>query len=124
MIISIHTFLTEGDFVQSLKKSHRRAFQSTPSLRKVTTLNLQGSENIFISIHTFLTEGDTLISCELLEYQFISIHTFLTEGDKRPDWYSPTLRISIHTFLTEGDLPILLNQHQSLYFNPHLPYGR
>ena len=35
-IISIHTFLAEGDITNSFSKIHMKTFQSTPSLRKAT----------------------------------------------------------------------------------------
>ena len=57
--ISIHTFLTEGDLPALSKASDELLFQSTPSLRKVTTIKLITSGSIQISIHTFLTEGDS-----------------------------------------------------------------
>ena len=40
-------------------------FQSTPSLRKVTTLKLSACLEILISIHTFLAEGDP-DKCQIL----------------------------------------------------------
>ena len=82
-IISIHTFLTEGD--RKIKGIKRR---------------------VRISIHTFLTEGDLggrrhhpingdfnphlpygrwhQKAEEFRKYIIISIHTFLTEGDEHP----------------------------------------
>ena len=78
-------------------------FQSTPSLRKVTSINSSKKIVLTISIHTFLAEGDLhqylmpAISC-------ISIHTFLAEGDDGAEKTTPLLgTISIHTFLAEGD---------------------
>ena len=44
-------------------------FQSTPSLRKVTTVT---------KIAPFMST--------------ISIHTFLTEGDVKPDWFGKDIR--------------------------------
>ena len=144
-IISIHTFLAEGD------------------------LRLVCSSNKFsISIHTFLTEGD-VVSVRCAGAMVISIHTFLTEGDAiLPSWpdkhihFNPHLpcrrwqqqqltmcmiflfqstpslqkvteagcrcgelyRISIHTFLAEGDLSSISCFRIPSYFNPHLPRGR
>ena len=60
--ISIHTFLTEGDVIYLLMWNHFWKFQSTPSLRKVTTVTCFWLTNVnHISIHTFLTEGDALL---------------------------------------------------------------
>ena len=55
-------------------------FQSTPSLRKVTEVLQEKGIELIISIHTFLAEGDTgyLITANVT---YISIHTFLAEGD-------------------------------------------
>ena len=59
IIISIHTFLAEGDFSMSSGTSRYIAFQSTPSLRKATLKWKPHSFWRIISIHTFLAEGDT-----------------------------------------------------------------
>ena len=78
--ISIHTFLTEGEYVLGLTEQdimnfnphlpHRRwhifsytsfflrRFQSAPSSQKVTASPLWRPEAAGISIRTFLTEGD------------------------------------------------------------------
>ena len=80
LIISIHTFLAEGD-------------------NKLSTAACTDC----ISIHTFLAEGDL----QRLLYQIfildISIHTFLAEGDLIPSVFFCIRGISIHTFLAEGD---------------------
>ena len=55
-------------------------FQSTPSLRKVTTP-----------------------LADICNCRRISIHTFLAEGDEDQYRICKRLRISIHTFLAEGD---------------------
>ena len=57
-MISIHTFLTEGDECNVAVTSCNTEFQSTPSLRKVTLSWALESMLTVISIHTFLTEGD------------------------------------------------------------------
>ena len=59
LIISIHTFLAEGDIITTPLSSTCTGFQSTPSLRKVTTLCRYPGGSIIISIHTFLAEGDS-----------------------------------------------------------------
>ena len=56
-VISIHTFLAEGD----------KGYDNIPTSSK-------------ISIHTFLAEGDQIVICTL-KGRLISIHTFLAEGD-------------------------------------------
>ena len=58
LIISIHTFLTEGDPSQPSADKSSDKFQSTPSLRKVTDMMSKHAFGKKISIHTFLTEGD------------------------------------------------------------------
>ena len=78
-------------------------FQSTPSLRKVT------SYYIYVAIHQahfnpHLPCGRWLGSCcRGLTQSWISIHTFLAEGDKRRHGENHARTISIHTFLAEGD---------------------
>ena len=58
-VISIHTFLAEGD-----PRSHPRP-----------------SPSLCISIHTFLAEGDGALDFMDEFHVPISIHTFLAEGD-------------------------------------------
>ena len=57
-IISIHTFLAEGDETNYVAAKKVGLFQSTPSSRKVTMEIISCFENLCISIHTFLAEGD------------------------------------------------------------------
>ena len=103
-VISIHTFLAEGDDEDYFEPSEFDEFQSTPSLRKVTSSVLLMERHVQISIHTFLAEGDNTFPVHQAD-QEISIHTFLAEGDVE---HSPHLwmldDISIHTFLAEGDV--------------------
>ena len=101
-------------------------FQSTPSLRKVTTPLADICNCRRISIHTFLAEGDEdqYRICKRLR---ISIHTFLAEGDTVSEntGYVITSRvISIHTFLAEGDWRRWRRYGSAKDFNPHLPCGR
>ena len=77
------------------------AFQSTPSLRKATCREQENNSDRAISIHTFLAEGDAGEAVSLRN-SHISIHTFLAEGDK--DWGA--------------------KEEDEEYFNPHLPCGR
>ena len=128
-MISIHTFLAEGDCVCSCVCSCTALFQSTPSSRKVTNTYRYKSTEWLISIHTFLAEGDKKTVCNSYP-RFISIHTFLAEGDSLKislccpqqqfqstpssrkvtfnGYYSDfKITISIHTFLAEGDENIL-----------------
>ena len=99
--ISIHTFLAEGDTLSRFSPLMSVAFQSTPSLRKVT-------ENT----------GYVITS------RVISIHTFLAEGDVCSRSDRPIFPISIHTFLAEGDGGLAGKGNWVNYFNPHLPCGR
>ena len=121
--ISIHTFLAEGDRWEQPRKNSRSyfnphlpygrwhqcifmwrchtKFQSTPSLRKVTTDTGEAAGEIKISIHTFLTEGDSA-PCST-----ISLKTYFNPHLPYGRW--PKLRA--------------LRPDQS-DFNPHLPYGR
>ena len=122
-IISIHTFLAEGDFdPSSPSKPYAHfnphlpcgrwlltgafggimlKFQSTPSLRKVTQDYKDITGYTDISIHTFLAEGDCC-GLQVMQAEEISIHTFLAEGDQYNLFLSSYLK----------------------YFNPHLPCGR
>ena len=123
------------------------AFQSTPSLRKVTYLPLfKGEQQDYISIHTFLAEGDHTQSKSKLTVrnfnphlpcgrwpfalgilpssEVISIHTFLAEGDMVKEDFQALETISIHTFLAEGDKKSILFILSTYNFNPHLPCGR
>ena len=99
--ISIHTFLAEGDTLSRFSPLMSVAFQSTPSLRKVTEVLQEKGIELIISIHTFLAEGDPVNVFHVL-----------------------FLLISIHTFLAEGDLDQPETKACYCYFNPHLPCGR
>ena len=99
------------------------AFQSTPSLRKATCREQENNSDRAISIHTFLAEGDAGEAVSLRN-SHISIHTFLAEGDK--DWgakeedeeyFNPHLPCGRR-------LPPVLSSLHTAYFNPHLPCGR
>ena len=57
-MISIHTFLAEGDADLRRLAEIDLLFQSTPSSRKVTKTAIKKSQIQNISIHTFLAEGD------------------------------------------------------------------
>ena len=57
-LISIHTFLAEGDKSHMRELSQGQIFQSTPSLRKATIADVLCNNPRIISIHTFLAEGD------------------------------------------------------------------
>ena len=145
-VISIHTFLAEGDdillnrstgllnFNPHLPCGRRRywfdgagmmvRFQSTPSLRKaterITTMRLQ----LVISIHTFLAEGDrTHGLCYQLTYQYQSTPTLRKATNSVP-CFIPVTIITIHTFLAEGDANLTAYRMEQLDFNPHLPCGR
>ena len=108
VVISIHTFLAEGD-------------------GKTDVSNCKN----FISIHTFLAEGDEIVP-RMFHHWLISIHTFLAEGDGHSCFQcfeialfqsTPSSRkvtqcvlivpvvihISIHTFLAEGDCKNIYN---------------
>ena len=76
-------------------------FQSTPSLRKATSLATNIWPDFGISIHTFLAEGDSS-GGKCRRRNYISIHTFLAEGDS----------CKKEQFLRGEN------------FNPHLPCGR
>ena len=102
-MISIHTFLAEGDKDLIGKDFADGRFQSTPSSRKVTVNAMYTAANYDISIHTFLAEGDRLNALFKDDPNYISIHTFLAEGD----CFSKINK----TFF----------EH---HFNPHLPRGR
>ena len=62
-LISIHTFLAEGDSAVASASTLPLAFQSTPSSRKVTDTQSNIGAEVIISIHTFLAEGD--LNCSI-----------------------------------------------------------
>ena len=101
-IISIHTFLAEGDPLTSTSYVRRDIFQSTPSLRKVT-LRLLRRQQILTVFQS--TPSLRKVTCE-------------------SDVKSENRYISIHTFLAEGDHARRAKQVELTYFNPHLPCGR
>ena len=123
-LISIHIFLAEGDEkadgaiyrvaknfnphfpcgrwqMRAAKEEQPIVFQSTPSLRKVTSMHFYVAMPYKISIHTFLTEGDDRYG----------------RSSRRDQNFNP--------HLPYGRWPKLraLRPDQS-DFNPHLPYGR
>ena len=125
IVISIHTFLAEGDDIES--------WDNQGWIISIHTFLAEGDMefalmdvSVGISIHTFLAEGDRSILYTMHQtkpfqstpslrkvthalpppfyFICISIHTFLAEGDGRPACKSDrTDIISIHTFLAEGD---------------------
>ena len=61
-------------------------FQSTPSTRRVTAIDIQPIIEEIISIHTLHTEGDEM-TLNTYTHTDISIHTLHTEGDILGDEY-------------------------------------
>ena len=55
-------------------------FQSTPSVKRVTTCWRGGNVCDYISIHTLCEEGD-ILNILLKKDEIISIHTLCEEGD-------------------------------------------
>ena len=115
-------------------------FQSTPSLRKVTS-----SLSVFMPVETYfnphlpcgrwqsklvLQYGSTefqstpslrkvtILTSFLLLTIVISIHTFLAEGDMRPVRLASRFQISIHTFLAEGDFCCRLWKKRKCFKTP------
>ena len=80
-LISIHTFLAEGDY--ALRSSPKNLLNFNP--------HLPCGRRLFWIIPVLFTS-------------FISIHTFLAEGDIRVVFQQNRIIISIHTFLAEGDV--------------------
>ena len=102
-LISIHTFLAEGDCIQYQIQSLISKFQSTPSLRKVTPhlpylMYSQADFNPHLPCGRWRKLDYRIVSAIP-----ISIHTFLAEGDFKVYKNDALLKISIHTFLAEGD---------------------
>ena len=103
-LISIHSLHTEGDTVSRLtdwQKLHfnplpphggrrfhdvllifRRLFQSTPSTRRETSIEIFGNLPDHISIHSLHTEGDYDAVTQRVLCS-ISIHSLHTEGDRK-----------------------------------------
>ena len=123
-IISIHTFLAEGD--------GRPLYEYF--------------NNDIISIHTFLAEGDVVCKRAWRETENFNPHlpcgrwrcvisvcnlwSYFNPHLPCGRWHVPllsthvALSISIHTFLAEGDWTQPLIIIGETYFNPHLPCGR
>ena len=85
-----------------VKTCYFRQFQSTPSLRKVTQRKDKKTDISFISIHTFLAEGDVYCLWCWLSVSYFNPH--LPCGRWRDVQLS--------------------SANSSVYFNPHLPCGR
>ena len=101
MLISIHTFLAEGDLRWPIKGMHQIRFQSTPSSRKVTyKLMYKGQARIFQS-----TPSSRKVTYHV---SFVLRHdTYFNPHLPRGRW------------LVKSSTPgVLVN------FNPHLPRGR
>ena len=102
--ISIHTFLAEGDHPSLLFTRNRIYFNPHLPRGRWPDISQSDTKNTTISIHTFLAEGDTDTS-KSTGTNKISIHTFLAEGDMMiTQIHRKAQSISIHTFLAEGDL--------------------
>ena len=103
--ISIHTVLADGDVNTCSPLCRSAGFQSTPSLRTVTTAVAKKNIEGVISIHTVLADGDFTAHTVFGNVVAISIHTVLADGDWRRYKQCCTSRcISIHTVLADGDL--------------------
>jgi len=63
--ISIHTLHAEGDQGSMNRKRWVNVFQSTPSMRRVTTVALYLGTQQWISIHTLHAEGDEAGACNV-----------------------------------------------------------
>ena len=123
-LISIHTFLAEGD--SKCKKIAQKFKHFNPHLPRGRWHEYRMGKRPKgeISIHTFLAEGDCTGSVTS-GCSPISIHTFLAEGDPSSPVSVPApFSISIHTFLAEGDAVLPFRAARPSNFNPHLPRGR
>ena len=58
IFISIHALRGEGDVIDSVAKTIRMEFQSTPSVGRATLFRLKITLSISISIHALRGEGD------------------------------------------------------------------
>ena len=100
-IISIHTFLAEGDKTCFICGRHLAIFQSTPSSRKVT-------------FHRTVWKERYAFQSTPSSRKVTMMYSVMTS----------CRQISIHTFLAEGDAWVCIHQVSTWYFNPHLPRGR
>ena len=159
--ISIHTFLAEGDgglagkgnwvnyfnphlpcgrwrcdmtaepepdsafqSTPSLRKvtqRHQRSrrdsiFQSTPSLRKVTGNNCNSEPDAGISIHTFLAEGDGCVVTCSMQMRYFNPHLPCGRWHGGIFGCRRCYDISIHTFLAEGDTGALVGELTNAIF--------
>ena len=102
-VISIHTFLTEGDGEVRGNFLRDTLFQSTPSLRKVTKSAVEGDLG-GLHFNPHLPYGRWRILCHT-RHPLSDFNPHLPYGrwQWQPMSYADNMRISIHTFLTEGD---------------------
>ena len=107
--ISIHTFLTEGDFNDLGNFLRDTLFQSTPSLRKVTKSAVEGDLG-GLHFNPHLPYGRWRILCHT-RHPLSDFNPHLPYGrwQWQPMSYADNMRISIHTFLTEGDRKNIYN---------------
>ena len=80
LVVSIHTRLATGDFLDDNKSAFYTLFQFTPVLRRVTAGVLHGPPHVGVSIHTRLATGDRA-ALVWSRGPLVSIHTRLATGD-------------------------------------------
>ena len=143
--ISIHSLHTEGDPSSLHSRSTLRAFQSTPSTRRETSI-LPGDSQAMNHFNPLPPHGGRLLmlafSAAFAEFQStpstrretrktagrsdvlrISIHSLHTEGDGRAGSKGHHCNISIHSLHTEGDSQRTSKRSRRFHFNPLPPHG-
>ena len=94
-------------------------FQSTPSVKRVTSYSVPCTLKALISIHTLCEEGD-IQEAKKSGITDISIHTLCEEGDVNTSLCGYVSDfISIHTLCEEGDISKRIFLYKNSDFNPH-----
>ena len=121
--ISIHSLRTEGDFPQFEQSLSRPAFQSTPSARRETKVDIFEIVGAVISIHSLRTEGDEKRR-RIMQNKFLFQSTPSARRETSQIFYVSThIAISIHSLRTEGDRLPSARRLPDNYFNPLPPHG-
>ena len=98
-------------------------FQSTPSTRRETQLEVKVEQDRPISIHSLHTEGDDM------QWYLVRIHRHFNplppHGGRQlhPFHPFPVCWISIHSLHTEGDYALCWCFRRIVHFNPLPPHG-
>ena len=98
--ISIHALREESDAFLVGLRATESIFQSTLSVRRATSIVIDGGKRMVISIHALREESDPTTKKLVLAVRFISIHALREESDlficivgKPADGFQSTLSV-------------------------------